>query len=79
MHPDNPALHTMHCLLMHVTVKLFGRFIHLRYVHVQTLAWLSIKVAQAKRALESQLSGMEESDKDAYVCGLLSDYLTPSW
>jgi hypothetical protein len=47
--------------------------------HAQALAWLSLKVAQAKSALESQLSGMEEGDKDAYVCGLLSEYLTPAW
>lgn len=47
--------------------------------HMQTLAWLSVKVSQAKCALEAQLSGMDEGDKNGYVCGLLSEYLTHTW
>jgi hypothetical protein len=45
----------------------------------QVLAWLSLKVRAARGALESQLSGMDSQERDLYVCGLLSEYLSPSW
>lgn len=47
------------------------------------LAWLRLKVEQAKGALQgassAAFSGMDDVGLTAYSAGLLGEYLSPSW